>query len=148
MSSIADLKAQLALLQSLIEESDDDAAIAIYTTKIASIKCAIAELVSNSPMEIAPKAVPQTPLLKEKQVQLAKAKEPEKPMFPGTSQNEVPTVISLPQTSAKVNLNNDEVISPAKGKLSPSACHFNTIFLIVKQLNACICNICVLPGSK
>ena len=137
MSSIAELKAQLALLQSMIAESEDDVAIAVYTTKIASIKCAVAKRVLNSPTEIAPTVMPETSLSKEKQVQLAHAKVPQKPMFSGTCQNEVPTVISLPQTSAEVNLNN-QVISPAKGKLSPPAYHFNTIFLIIKQLNACI----------
>ena len=118
MSSIDGLKSQLALLQSMIAESEDDAAIAIYTTKIASMKCAVAELVLNSPREIAPTAVPQNPLSEENQVQLGKANEAKKPMSPGTSQNEDTLVISLLQTSAKVNLNNDEVISPVKGKLS------------------------------
>ena len=127
MSSIAELKSQLALLQSMIAESEDDAVIAIYTTKIASIKFAVAELFLNSPMEIAPTAVQQTPVSEQKQVQLAKAKEPEKPMFSGTSQNEVTTVISLLQTSAKVNLNNDEVICSAKGKLSLPTNHLVTI---------------------
>ena len=72
MSSIADLNVQLAHLQSMVAESEDDAEIAIYTTKIASIKIAVAELVANSTLEIAPTAVPRTPLLDEKQVQLAK----------------------------------------------------------------------------
>ena len=115
MSSIAELNAQLALLQSMIAESEDDVAKAVYTTKIASITFAVEELILNSPKEIAPTAVPQTPVSEEKTVQLARAKEPEKPMFSGSSPNEVTTVISLLQTSAKVNLNNDEVISSTKG---------------------------------
>ena len=116
MSSIAELKVQLAVLQSMIAESEDDVATAVYTTKIASIKVAVAELVLNSPMEITPTVVPQTPVSEGKKSQLARAKEPEKTMLSGTSPNEVTTVISLLQTSAKVNPNNDEVISPAKGK--------------------------------
>ena len=128
MSSILELKAQLAVLQSMILESaEDDVAIAVYTTKITSIEFAIEELVLNSPLKIAPTGVPQTPVSEQKQVQLAKAKEPEKPMFSGTRPNEVTTGISVLRTSEKVNLNNDEVNSPAKGKLSLPTNHFVTI---------------------
>ena len=69
MSSIAELKGQLALLQSMIAESEDDVAIAVYTTKITSIEFAIEELVLNSPLEIAPTGVPQTPVSEQKQGQ-------------------------------------------------------------------------------
>ena len=114
MSSILELKAQLAVLQSMKAESEDDAAIAAFTTRIASIEVAVAELVSNLPMEIAPTTVSQNSLSEEKQIHLARVKEPEKPMFSGTS---LLTVMSLLQTSAKINVKNDEIIFPAKGKL-------------------------------
>ena len=84
-------------------------------------------------MEIARTEVPQTPLFDEKHVSLASTRETEEPMFSCTRQNEVTTGISLLQTSAKENLNNDEVISPARGKLYSPAYHFVTISLTDKH---------------